>query len=186
MAALFKVPSIKKVIDCSETFIIKDSCDKTAATPTLSTNILSSASSLSSSNSIKDGSVEVIKGVKSYNCKEKNVEIDESDGDELYNLFVKEQDSPQKTDNTAIQETTFPEGVDNVANFINIRKLVGKNETNYYYSKANLSSRKRIEKIKRKKKKRRGTLDNLDESVNSRKNFLTHSIRASAYKVRDL
>eukprot|EP00984_Skeletonema_dohrnii_P034517 scaffold33582_cov119-Skeletonema_dohrnii-CCMP3373.AAC.2 len=174
MATLFKVPSIKKVIDCSETFIIKDSCDKTAATPTLSTNILSSASSLSSSNSVKDGSVEVIKGVKSCNCKEKNVEKDVS--------CIEVDDSPQKTDNTAIQET-FPEGgVDNVANFINIRKLVGKNETNYYYSKANLSSRKRIENIKRKKKKRRGTLDNLDESVNSRKNFLTHSIRASAYQ----
>ena len=78
MADLFKVPSIKKVIDCSEAFIIKDSCDKTAATPTLSTNILSSASSLSSSNSIKDGSVVVIKGMKSCNCKEKNVEVDVS------------------------------------------------------------------------------------------------------------
>lgn len=82
-----------------------------------------------------------------------------------------------------MRETSiFPkDDVDDVANFIDVKKLVGKSETNYYYSKANLSSRKKVEKIKMKKKRRR-SLDNFDDSVDSRTDFLRHCIRASAYK----
>ena len=227
--ALFKAPSTKRMIDCGETSPIKD----TAVSATLSTNVLSSLSSLSSSNSTKNGDVELNKLVEV--CKEKNdavpIEVDvspllwiqymkwswctlfmssfkfsylfdvtfnsstdvafaffdvhiltiqESEGDTVYKkIFVKERESAQAD---PMQETSFPkDDVDNVANFIDIGKLVGKNKTNYYYSKSNLSTRKKVEKIKM-KKKRRGTLDSLDESVHSRMNFLIHCIRASAYQ----
>mmetsp|Transcript_25804 Transcript_25804/g.36789 ORF Transcript_25804/g.36789 Transcript_25804/m.36789 type:complete len:403 (-) Transcript_25804:138-1346(-) len=180
--ALFKVPSLKRVNDCGETLPVKDS----AAAATLSTHALTSQLSLSSSNSTKNGDVEFIKVVEV--CKEKNddvpIVVDESEGDAVYNkLFVKEHESPHMISPEPLQETSFfpKDDVDNVANFIDIRKLVGKSETNYYYSKANLSSRKKVEKIKM-KKKRRGSLDNFDDSVDSRTNFLIHCIRASAYQ----
>ncbi len=108
----------------------------------------------------------------------------ESEGDAVYDkLFVKEHETLRTTSPEPMRETFFfsKDDVDNVANFIDIKKVVGKSETNYYYSKANLSSRKKVEKIKT-KKKRRGSLDHFDDSVDSIAYFLIHCIRASAYQ----
>ena len=38
--------------------------------------------------------------------------------------------------------------VDNIANYIDIKKVVGKNESNYYYTPKNRATRKKVEKIK--------------------------------------
>ena len=74
--------------------------------------------------------------------------------------------------------------VNNVANFIDIGKLVGKDETNYHYSASNLSSRRKVEKISIKMRERRASFDfdNFDESVHSRTQYLRQCIKASSYK----
>lgn len=98
--------------------------------------------------------------------------------------MIVDEHEPPPTPQKIWRRTSFLEGdTDNVANFIAIRKIIGKNESNYYYSESNLSSRKKIEKIKiTKRQKRRATIDNLEESVHSRINLLRHCIRASAYQ----
>ncbi|KAL7499395.1 hypothetical protein ACHAWT_008170 [Skeletonema menzelii] len=189
--SLFNSPSIRRVLNCSETFAIMDNCNSTiVGGPPTQRTVLSSQSSLSSSNSIKDDdNVDLIKVLESI--KEKKIvvpiEVDESEGNEIYNLLVKRQHEPEPhtpdKETDAIRKISFPEdSVDNVANFIDVRKLVGRKETNYYYSESNLSARKRVEKLKIRKQKRRGTLASLDESAHSRMSYLSFCTRMSAYK----
>lgn len=109
----------------------------------------------------------------------------ESDGDAIYSLIVDEHQPPPIPQKTFFLQRTsvLARDVDNVANYIDIKKVVGKNESNYFYSESNLSSREKLEKIKlMKKQKRRATIDNLDDSVHSRLYLLQHCIRASAYQ----
>lgn len=190
--ALFNSLSIIRVVDCSETVPNKDNA---TAAPTMS-----SQSSLTSSNSNKQEEV-------MENCTEKNtspsspsqpagteagkdllsIEVDKSEVDAIYKLIANaDEPSPTPQKEYIFRRTSFLEGdTDNPANFIDIRKVVGKHESNYYYSESNLSARKKIEKVKikkKKKKKRRATLEQVDDSVHSRMNLLKHCIRASAYQ----
>ncbi|KAL7499397.1 hypothetical protein ACHAWT_008172 [Skeletonema menzelii] len=70
--------------------------------------------------------------------------------------------------------------VDNIANYIDIKKVVGKNESNYYYTPKNRGVRKKIEKIK-KKKGRSEEVDNLDTSQHARLNLLDGCSGRSSY-----
>ena len=77
-----------------------------------------------------------------------------------------------------------PAEFDDVANFIDMGKLVGKDETNYFYSAANLSYRRMMDRIMILCKERRATsqLDNFDESLQSRIHYLSQCIKTSAYQ----
>ena len=104
-------------------------------------------------------------------------------------MLVKEQQHEahthqNKTDIVrGISDRSFPEdSVDNVANFIDFRKLEGRKETNYYYSEENLSARKKVQKLRIKKQKRRGTLASLDESAHSKLSYVSLCSSMSAYK----
>ena len=105
-------------------------------------------------------------------------------------MLVKEQQHEAHTphNNTAvvrgISDISVPEdSVDNVANFIDFRKLEGRKDTNYYYSEENLSARRKFEKLKvKKKQKRRGTLASLDESAHSKLSYVSLCSSMSAYK----
>ena len=70
--------------------------------------------------------------------------------------------------------------VDNIANYIDIKKVVGKNESNYYYTPKNRATRKKVEKIK-KKKGRSEEVDNLDTSQHTKLNLLDGCSDRSSY-----
>eukprot|EP00986_Skeletonema_menzelii_P019101 scaffold27064_cov167-Skeletonema_menzelii.AAC.3 len=177
--SLFNSRSIRRVLNCSETVALMDNCNSTiVGGPPTQRTVLSSQSSLSSSNSIKDDdNVDLIKVLESIKEKKIVVPIEESEGNEIYNLLVKRPHEPEPhtpdKETDAIRKISFPEdSVDNVANFIDVRKLVGRKETNYYYSESNLSARKKVEKLKIRKQKRRGTFASLDESAHSRMSYI--------------
>lgn len=71
--------------------------------------------------------------------------------------------------------------VNNVANYIDIKKVVGKNESNYYYTPKNRSTRQTIAKIKKSKKGRSEEVDNLDTSQHSKLNILDGCSGRSSY-----
>lgn len=71
--------------------------------------------------------------------------------------------------------------VNNVANYIDIKKVVGKNESNYYYTPKNRSTRQKIAKIKKPKKGRSEEVDNLDTSQHSKLNILDGCSGRSSY-----
>lgn len=71
--------------------------------------------------------------------------------------------------------------VNNVANYIDIKKVVGKNESNYYYTPKNRSTRETIAKIKKKKKGRSEEVDNLDTSQHAKLNILDGCSGRSSY-----
>lgn len=78
-------------------------------------------------------------------------------------------------------EEELENDVNNVANFIDIKKVVGKNESNYYYTPKNRTTREKIEKIKRSKKGRSKEVDNLDTSQHTRKSLLSGCKSKSSY-----
>mmetsp|Transcript_29464 Transcript_29464/g.46270 ORF Transcript_29464/g.46270 Transcript_29464/m.46270 type:complete len:406 (-) Transcript_29464:192-1409(-) len=71
--------------------------------------------------------------------------------------------------------------VNNIANYIDIKKVVGKNESNYYYTPKNRSTRQTIAKIKKTKKGRSEEVDNLDTSQHSKLNILDGCSDRSSY-----
>ena len=81
---------------------------------------------------------------------------------------------------TPLSEEELERDVNNVANYIDIKKVVGKNESNYYYTPKNRSTREKIEKIK-KTKNRPKEVDNLDTSQHARKSLLSGCQRRSSY-----
>ena len=84
-------------------------------------------------------------------------------------------------DYQSVKASALERDTNNVANYINIKKIVGKNESNYYYSHANYATRKKVGKIIRKNRSKQN-LDDLDDSVHSRIKLIKHCIKASAYK----
>ncbi|KAL7457330.1 hypothetical protein ACHAWC_009574 [Mediolabrus comicus] len=77
-------------------------------------------------------------------------------------------------------EEELERDVNNVANYIDIKKVVGKNESNYYYTPKNKATRKTVEKIK-KSKGRAKEVDMLDTSQHTRRSLLTGCRRKSSY-----
>jgi hypothetical protein len=79
-----------------------------------------------------------------------------------------------------LSEEELESDVNNVANYIDIKKVVGKNESNYYYTPKNRSTRQKIEKIK-KTKNRPKEVDNLDTSQHTRISVLGGCAQRSSY-----
>jgi len=71
--------------------------------------------------------------------------------------------------------------VNNVANYIDLKKVVGKNESNYYYTPKNRATRQTMEKIKKTKKGRAKEVDNLDTSQHAKINILDGCTDRSSY-----
>lgn len=80
-----------------------------------------------------------------------------------------------------LSEQELENDVDNVANYIDPKKVVGKNESNYYYTPKNRSTRKTIEKIKKSNKGRAKEVDNLDTSQHARLSLLGQCKQRSSY-----
>lgn len=82
---------------------------------------------------------------------------------------------------------------DDVANFVNVKALIEpSSNSEYYYSQANRSNRKVLDKVKSspilapiKSKKKNNVRGTLDESMHSRVEIITHISHSSAYRGSD-
>ena len=95
------------------------------------------------------------------------METASDDSVEIADVILKNRLTPE-------EERELENDVNNVANYIDVKKVVGKNESNYYYTPKNRSTREKIDKIGIKKVKtgRSKEVDNLDTSQHARKTLL--------------